>query len=49
MMIQKSAPSKNGQRQKHAAGWGRKALIKNREKRKTKNKITAEDLRHAAE
>jgi hypothetical protein len=36
-MIQKSAPSKNGQRQKRAAGWDRKALIKNG-KKKDKNK-----------
>jgi hypothetical protein len=32
-MTQKSAPSKNGQRQKRAAGWDRKALIKNGKKK----------------
>jgi hypothetical protein len=49
LVIRKSAPSKNERREKVAAGWDRKALIKNRGKRKTKTKTMAEDLRHATE
>src|SRR6202044_3333488 len=38
LVIRKSAPSKNERREKAAAGWDRKALIKNRGKKKDKNK-----------
>jgi len=37
-MIRKSVPLKNERREKPAAGWDRKALIKNRGKKKDKNK-----------
>jgi hypothetical protein len=47
LMTQKGAPSKDGQRKKNAAGWDSKALIE--KGGRTKYKITAEDLRHAAE
>jgi hypothetical protein len=42
-MIQESAPSKNGQREKHAVGWDRKALIKEKAGGKIRPRQKASD------